>query len=340
MTRSLSLHDCLALGEIELGLSQSQNDNGDDNMVSRRKQEIQRLPLFLRILSVARPLTAVPTFDDGKTESKISEEKEKHGDQLVHRTVERLEDAAAKYSMAEEVDVVTSYLAPTMSRKISQLPPLQKTKEGKWDTKDLAAVARNPRSSKRKRRTVLSEGGEGDDDQDDYGIHESSADEEDEDAAADGSDHGDKKKGTAKKQRTSTMEPRDSEIAAAEDTHESTFVKTLSELASLVVAALAPLEESSHSGGGERTETTEGRSTKGSLSLTVDDSILNESTSGSGGAMEGSDLGATVAAIMCNASVLQSRHVAVSFFQNIQYLLQKKEGTMTTNPSYEWLICF
>ncbi|KAL3939161.1 MAG: hypothetical protein SGBAC_006069 [Bacillariaceae sp.] len=310
MTRSLSLHDCLALGEIELGLSQSQNDNGDDNMVSRRKQEIQRLPLFLRILSVARPLTAVPTFDDGKTESKISEEKEKHGDQLVHRTVERLEDAAAKYSMAEEVDVVTSYLAPTMSRKISQLPPLQKTKEGKWDTKDLAAVARNPRSSKRKRRTVLSEGGEGDDDQDDYGIHESSADEEDEDAAADGSDHGDKKKGTAKKQRTSTMEPRDSEIAAAEDTHESTFVKTLSELASLVVAALAPLEESSHSGGGERTETTEGRSTKGSLSLTVDDSILNESTSGSGGAMEGSDLGATVAAIMCNASVLQSRHVA------------------------------
>ncbi|CAJ1953893.1 unnamed protein product [Cylindrotheca closterium] len=303
LSLSLSLHDSLALGEVELGLSQSQNDDIDND--ARRKQEIQRLPLFLRILSLARPLTAVPTFEDNETNG--------IDDELVHRTVERLEDVAATYSMAEEVDVVTSYLAPNMSRKIGQLPPLRKTKEGEWDTKDLAAVAKNPRSSSKRKRT-LSEGiPDGDEDD---AIRDSSADDEDADASGEEGDAAgaDGKKRKGPKIRKTILDRRESEIAAAEDSQEATFVKTLSELASLVVAALAPLEESSNggdAGGGgtaEGTET-EGRS-KGRLSLTVDDSILNESTAGSGGAMEGSDLGATVAAIMCNASVLQSRHVA------------------------------
>lgn len=307
MTGSLSLHDSLALGEIELGLSQSQNGGSDD---SRRKLEIQRLPLFLRILSLTRPLTAVPTFSS--TEQQVIE------DELVHRTVERLEDVAATYSMAEEVDVVTSHLAPNiMSRKIGQLPPLKKI-DGEWDTRDLAAVARNPRSSKRKRSTSE---GTPDDAEDDSKLQYASSGEE-EDAGAgeddDKNDDGDGKKHKASKRSRTSLDRRDSEIAAAEDSQESTFVKILSEVASLVVAALAPLEEphDGETGGSETAEgnETEERSSKGRLSLTVDDSILNESTSS--GAMEGSDLGATLAAIMCNASVLQSRHVAVSEYGN------------------------
>jgi hypothetical protein len=54
----------------------------------------------------------------------------------------------------------------------------------------------------------------------------------------------------------------------------------------------------------------------------LDDSILSESAGlrgaeGAGGAMEGSDLGSTVAAIMHHAPVLRSRHVAVREKTNI-----------------------
>eukprot|EP00980_Cylindrotheca_fusiformis_P015907 scaffold4658_cov118-Cylindrotheca_fusiformis.AAC.13 len=289
---SLSLHDCLSLGEIELGLSPERSEE-DGEM--KRLQEIQRLPLFLRILSLTRPLASISVFGTEDEEEDKSKE-----DALINLTVERLEHVAATYSVAEGVDVVTSHLAPIMSRKISRLPPLKRNADGVWDTTDLAEVARNPKSSKRKRSEA--DGSNEEDGEKDDNIHESSSDEEDDhkDETAEGE--------PSKKRPRHSLDRRDSEIALVEDSQEATFVKTLSELTSLVVAALAPLDTNNATENNDNAE----EQAKQKISLTIDDSILNESGSstGTGGAMEGSDLGSTVAAIMFNASVLQSRHVA------------------------------
>ena len=95
--------------------------------------------------------------------------------------------------------------------------------------------------------------------------------------------------------------------AAAEDSQEATVTKTLSELTSLVVSALETLPQNQ--------DTEEENRGTSNLILTIDDSILSEVGRGTGddsaGAMVGSDLGSTVAAIMFHASVLRSRHVAV-----------------------------
>jgi hypothetical protein len=303
---SLSLHDCLSLGEIELGLSSTRRNDDEDDAKRKSIQEIQRLPLYLRILSLTRPLASISILgDDGDDEATLTTDtnnknnkNNKREDALINRTVERLEHVVATYSVAEGVDVVTSYLAPNMSRRISQLPPLKRKSDGIWETSELAAVARNPRSWKRKRSDA--DGTNGEDEKVDT-IYESSSD--DDEAPEEHSN----------KRRRKYLDRRDSEVVAAEDSQEATFVKTLSELASLVVEALAPMEMDNTMEGSDNTE----EQSKGKLSLTIDDSILNESGSsaGTGGAMEGSDLGSTVAAIMFNASVLQSRHVAVSTIQ-------------------------
>lgn len=294
---SLTLHDCLSLGEIELGLDPERNDNDDGKQ--KRIQEIQRLPLFLRILSLTRPLASISMLgnDDSDGENKDSTKE----DALINRTVERLEHVAATYSVAEGVDVVTSYLAPTMSREISRLPPLKRNKNGVWDTTALAEVARNPRSWKRKRPDgdIAADAGE---DEKDHNIHEASSSDDDHDQTAEEKSN---------KRPRHDGNRRDSEVVAAEDSQEATFLKTLAELTSLVVGALAPLEmDNTNTEGNDNADDQSNRT----ISLTIDDSILNESGSsaGTGGAMEGSDLGSTVAAIMFNASVLQSRHVAVS----------------------------
>jgi hypothetical protein len=310
---SLSLHDCLSLGEIELGLSSERRNDNEDDAKRKSIQEIQRLPLYLRILSLTRPLASISILggdgDDGNEEETLATEtnkknrnNKKREDDLINRTVERLEHVVATYSVAEGVDVVTSYLAPNMSRRISQLPPLKRTSDGIWDTSELAAVARNPRNWKRKRSDA--DGTNGEDEKVDT-IHESSSD-DDEDKEEAAKEH-------STKRRRKYVDRRDSEVVATEDSQEATFVKTLSELASLVVEALAPMEMNNTMENSDNTE----EQSKGKLSLTIDDSILNESGSsaGTGGAMEGSDLGSTVAAIMFNASVLQSRHVAVSTTQ-------------------------
>jgi hypothetical protein len=90
--------------------------------------------------------------------------------------------------------------------------------------------------------------------------------------------------------------------------------KTLSDLSALVVASLEPIRAENDSGGegmpGPR---------NGNLSLAVDDSALSEPSRGGqmtsvdsvGDVMTGSDLGATVAALMHHAPVLRHRHVAV-----------------------------
>ena len=91
-----NLHDYLALGQVEAGLQQSNPD----------EEEIARLPLFLRLLTQARPLSSVPFRN-----------KPPHADQLIDEAVARLEDRAAMYSSAETVQTVACHLAPAVCRK-------------------------------------------------------------------------------------------------------------------------------------------------------------------------------------------------------------------------------
>lgn len=291
----LSLHDYLSLGEVELGLS-SENPPGE---------EIQRLPFFLRVLSLTRPLSSIGILGD--------EEKEDGDDRdpVVNQVVARLEHVAATYSIAEGVDVVTCHLAPSMSRKLSKLSPLQKQNEV-WNTQALTAVAKHPTTSRSKRRRSSIEQPISATNSAEYsndGILGSSDEGSEQDDDVDEEEEAPQtlEAFPSKKRKHSSLQRRDSlgENGAAEDSQEATVTKTLSELASLVASSLEPLCK-------DVDDSQEGRS-KGQLSLTIDDSILSErgTDEGVGGAMAGSDLGSTVAAIMHHAPVLRSRHVAV-----------------------------
>jgi hypothetical protein len=92
----LSLHDSVALGEVELGLSAT----------GPCKEEVQRLPILLRLLSRARPPTS--TKDSGED------------DQVIQQAVNLLEDRAAIYSEAEGMEVVACHLAPFCCRRFLQ----------------------------------------------------------------------------------------------------------------------------------------------------------------------------------------------------------------------------
>lgn len=247
-TLTLSLHDCLSLGEVE-------QTNGT------AIEEIQRLPLFLRVLSLTRPLASISILeqqqDDDDDADADESNKARSGDPLVNRAVERLEHVAATHSVAEGVDVVTCHLAPSMSRKLSLVAPLTRSSKidhhhhhhhGEWDTAALAAVARNPRTSSRssgskRKKSMLA----GDDNEEQVvstpeqkkGIDGSSDEEEEQEEEPEEKEHQALSDGLPpKKKRRRDAPRRDSMEVAAEDSQEATVVKTLSELATLVVTFL------------------------------------------------------------------------------------------------------
>ena len=187
----LSLHDSLALGEVELGLTTVAET------AERQLEEIHRLPVLLRLLSASRPLSSVPSFwDDGEKEkSNISGESGDEPtpdtpiDELANQVVARLEDVSATYNVAEGVDVVACHLAPSICRNLSKIPPLKRkrreslapiamvkqsgdpsllggssgpthstgpTSNDGWETQELMLVGANPRSSASVKRRRLS----------------------------------------------------------------------------------------------------------------------------------------------------------------------------------------
>jgi hypothetical protein len=320
---TLTLHDCLALGEIESGLGRPQKvlggkENEDDqNSIEchqRAVLEIQRLPYTLRLLSNTRPSASITTSKNAKTMH--AEQNELLRDNLVDTVVQRLEDVAATYSVAEGVDVMTNYLARSATKQISKLKPLSKritTSDGEkiveWDTTMLAELSRDPLSGaslKRKREAAVDVDDTSAPTQESLISPDSDVDllEVEEESAS-----------VPLKKRKSTHRRHSMEMAA-EDSQEATFVKTLSELVSLVVKSL------DHKGANDKPQDAdddqageeEGRTL---FSLKMDDSILSETGRGAdeetGGAMEGSDLGSTVADIMHYAPVLRSNHVASAF---------------------------
>ena len=279
-----SLHDWLALGDLEVALAPEKRDEDD---LDRRKDEIRHLPLLLRILSASQPLSSIPSIIEQHTESVEGT------DPLVDEVVSRLEDVAATYSAAEGVDALTSYHAPSICRKISRLPPLKRQKrKGQWKIQDLASVAASPvgGSPRKKRRHSEGLSSAGDeilandvenDDNDVSGDDDMSV----EDSAGD----------AAQGQRSDT---RVEAKAASADSQEAMTTRCLTEIASLVVASLEPFSENK--------EDEEGSPNGFSLTVTTD-SLLSEPGSGLH-----CHLGATLSGIMHHAPVLRNQHVAAS----------------------------
>jgi hypothetical protein len=372
---SLSLHDCLSLGEIELGLERRQSvrpnhkDDTDekkaDIYLSWRKEEylrsveeVRRLPYLLQLLSSTRPLASVQSFVASKSKSGGDSGKQisvgaadtsssDDDDDYLDRIVDRLEDVAATYSVAGGIDVVTNHLAPSVAKNLSRLPPLLKTridpndddknaknnKDYSWGTEGLVAVARDPIAKRKRLKKDPLSGSNKKTKQEKDGVNPETPNSANgmEDVLGTTSDEDeiivamDIELDETTEDRRASFTRRDSMLVAAEDSQESTVIKTLSELASLVVTSLdhrsnhdveGDDDQQQHSGAASG-----GRKFSSLLSLNTDD-ILSEkaasiSTSGRLGAadvggdtMEGSDLSSTIFAIMHNAPVLQSRHVA------------------------------
>jgi hypothetical protein len=158
---SPSLHDCLALGQVELGLANSTTTPTTNNSSN---DEVHRLPLLLRWLHQARPWTRVPELigleEKQDTTAAITtldiEAPQQHGetrneDAVLEEAVARMEDRAALYSVAEGVQLVACHLAPAACLRASRLPPLRRRKprashhrpETVYDTTPLMALAQN-----------------------------------------------------------------------------------------------------------------------------------------------------------------------------------------------------
>lgn len=340
---SLSLHEFLSLGEIELGLEREHrpwpaeegksnelsNENArklDTNLSTERHRralsEIQRLPYVLRLLSQTRPFASmsavVPLPYDANVAITAADKDHKQGDAVVDSVVNSLEDVAALYSAAEGIDVVMNHLAPTMTRKISRLKPLSFKRVNingqdvvEWETSQLAEVARDPISLAKKRKSQPKSAQWTGSQPSDNGLLTSDEDPE----IPDDDNNNDETTSIPLKKRKRSHR-RDSLEDATADSQEATFVKIVSELTSLVVRSLEQngFQKNSSSQDADDEPHDSG---VGSLALSTDDSILSEYSPATdddgGGAMEGSDLGSTIAAIMHYSPVLQSRHVSSAF---------------------------
>ena len=292
--REPSLHDFLALGELEKALDTEKRQGKDSH---HRKEEIRRLPLLLRMLSASQPLSSIPSITQ---ESAPIEEKTT--DPLVEQVVSRLEDVAATYSAAEGVDVLTLHHAPTTCRKISRLPPLKRDKRKlEWNTKDLAAVAASPLGPARKKRRQNENASSGPY-QDKVRANDVISDDDDM-SVEESTDFAAPLEGTLPKTSDAGA---DAQMASS-DSQEAMTTKSLIEIAKLVVASLEPIAEIKDEDEGHASQ----------LLSVMTDALLSEpvsalDTTGSGGAVGGCDLGATVAALMHHAPVLRHRHLAVS----------------------------
>ena len=316
--QALSIHDWLSIGQFESALSQS----------NEKEEEIHRLPFLLRLLSSSQQYSSIPSvFDDkgngadnedavdstfsGTTKNKSTTSSIEY-DPLVNKIVSKLEVVAAKHSEAESVDALTGYHAPTMTRRLSRLPYLtRQTKYRQWDTDALLQVSKSPL-----------EGGAGGKRRNDGGSNsakrkrvESNLDDsndEDEDMERVGEGSGTEGENEDYGRRDSISTGRENLVANSqgEDSQEAMVLGTLKELCKLVAESLDQPDEPDHpptenagGAGGDEEEQQERRQLKA-------DNLLSESNSTT--TMGGTDLGATVAALMHHLPVLRHQHVAVS----------------------------
>ncbi|CAB9519084.1 expressed unknown protein [Seminavis robusta] len=321
LSHPLSLHDSLALGEVELGLMAQKHEQSE-------MEEMERLPVLLRLLSSSRPLSSVPEFPKkGKDPEGLSPTSAALIDEVANQVVARLEDVAATYSVAEGVDVVACHLAPSICKNLSKLSPLKRkrssvvssdaanlgssagssnsaAKNTGWETSELAVVGANPRSSFKRRRVSQQSPTTSQQSKHSDGLHEGAASEG---VSSDEENANPSSSALPQSKRRSSRRSSDSREAGKQDLQEEVVAKTLSDLSALVVASLEPVKPESDMDGGD--------TQRGKLSLKLEDSALSEPArshvaAGNVGVMAGSDLGSTVVSLCHFAPVFRQQHVA------------------------------
>lgn len=319
---TLKLHDCLALGEVEHCLSP------EDGPL---EEEVQRLPMLLRILSAARPLSSIPSLLPTDHPDEDDNEEEEDTDSLIQAAVDRLEERAAIYSAAEGVEVVACHLAPSLCRRLAKVRPPSMV-NGRYQVAELQAAAAQPmlvsRSKRRKLSELPKEAMASTAAADDLRALHSEEEQNDEDDLSSSSSVDDLRPPPGDALTRKRSHERESLLLAAEDSQESTVAKTLSEVVHLVVQALKNVPENAQAvdAAAAGTKPEDGTGAGGAndsasrLPIAMDDSILAEARTSAraiesvGGAMAGSDLASTVAALMHHAPVLRYMHVAVCTF--------------------------
>lgn len=107
-TPTATLHECVALGQIELGLSSGRDPTSTTAYHHEGdRDEVDRLPLLVRWLFSARPRARIPG-----TASSQDEER----DPLTDEVVGCLEDRAAMHSEAEHVERLVGHLVPSVCK--------------------------------------------------------------------------------------------------------------------------------------------------------------------------------------------------------------------------------
>jgi hypothetical protein len=281
----LSLHDCLSLGQVELGLG------SNSNSTAPCADELHRLPTLLRLLAAARPYAQQQQLLD-------NDDDDNDDDDWISRTVRRLEEVGATYSAAEQVEVVACHLAPalcrTMSRRMSSdnnshhsattiTKPTKLSVLKQSDTTVSIAKRQKGNDGRSRLQPRYNDLSDEDDDQ--------SLSEEIEQQHQDLTVFNDP---TKKRDRFVVA-------AATEDSLDATVSRILSELSSAASQSLQPL--------GTTTTTVDW-----SLAALTNDSLLAEPASSTMAAVMvggGSDLGATVVSLMHHATALRHVDVAV-----------------------------
>lgn len=284
------LHDCLALGQIEAGLPLSFESS---------PAEIHRLPVLLRWLSAAADRQDDPVED--------LREGQDSTDEIIEEAVARLEDRAAFYSVAEEVEMISCHLAPIVTKRVSKIPSLKRQfKNGRqcFNVSELEAVAQDPMGNihnKRRRSTssLTSEKidhsvkgkDQTDDDDDDEVLRPDSLD--DNDGILSASKQTLEQPVCRKRVRSDGVVDQFASTMIPEDSPEFIATKTLQELISLTATSLKPETPFAIRG--------------------VEDSSLAVETEATGahkGAASNADLAARVVSLMHYTPVLRHDHVA------------------------------
>lgn len=352
-----SLHDCLSLGDVEEGLS----------LDGELEEQRLRLPILLRLLNASRPHASIPTFagwndhhqpppqepnNDDNPELLIPTNltDSTTADALVDHVVSKLEDMAATHAGAEAMDVVTLSIVPSVTRKLSRVPPLRRKqvvrKDGKhdvttvWDTQELAqfhsmssADQQNQQQFHHHNHPLKRQSSElvlgssdahhphnqlSDDDEDDpLDDHDDNIDHPmDIDEVDDRMDEGkpqpkSQKRKSSNRRRSSMRDSIERKKLHSEDSPEAMVTSTMSELVTLVLQSLQPEERSRGSGGNGEEDDEEDDAVQGGGSGAATTSTSSRLLHDLVLSSQSSDGGSAMAAIMHHAPVLRHQHVAV-----------------------------
>ena len=136
----LRLHDCVSLGQPEVGLVAQQQQQSQDDVDEEARI---RLPCLLRLLTLSQPRTAVPdVFAAQQQQQQVhnnpeevdaddddpSNDDDSTYDAVLEEAVQRLQERAVQYREADDCQIVSSHLVPTLARPgLARLAPLHKT---------------------------------------------------------------------------------------------------------------------------------------------------------------------------------------------------------------------